>query len=422
MPARLFPTRTKPTARSAALKEAIVASFALDSPAARMRLISFEEADWISVLWWLDISGLALYFFRRAGEIGADQLLPPPVKAGLAERLINNQERMQSLRNEAQAFAQWLEDGRVSYALLKGITLTPYSVQESALRSQTDLDFLVPKRFADQAWHYAQRLGYRLYAKSENTLEFRAGASRPPDLANIYSVRTQRALELHLAKKGSCEAQLLYRREMRECDGAKIYSLSPADILIEQARHLLKHLCGEHTRLSWVLEFWRHVTSRQGDEEFWKTVAFHAPEMTQGDLAMGVAFRLAEDLFGSPQFSLPSQWRRDALPVPVRLWLERYARSLLLSDTIGNKLYALLQRELPNRSHSLRTTRQILLPRVMPAPILDAKPEETYAERSNRYRIEARFILWRLWFHFREGARLALEVSRWRRAVLRAQR
>lgn len=417
-----FPTRIKTTARSAALKQAIVASFALDSHAARMRLASFEKADWLSVLWWLDISGMALYFYRRTVEIGADQLLPPVVTAGLTERLINNQERMQSLRNEAQAFAGWLEGGNVPYALLKGVTLTPHSVQESALRCQTDLDFLVPDRFADQAWHYAQRLRYRLYAKSRNTLEFRAGASRPPDLANIYSVTTQRALELHLAKEGSCEAQLLSRREMRECDGARVYSLSPADILIEQARHLLKHLCSEHTRLSWVLEFWRHVKSSQGDEQFWKTVAFHAPEMTHGDLAMGVAVWLAEDLFGSTLFSLPSQWRRDALPIRVRLWLERYARGLLLSDTIGNKLYALLQNELPSGSHSLRTTRQILLPRVVPAAILDAKPNETYAERSNRYRIEARFILWRLWFHFREGVRLALEVSRWRRAVLRAER
>jgi hypothetical protein len=422
MPGSRFPIRAKPTSRTSALKEAIVASFALDSDSARMRLAGFEESDWLSVLRWLDISGMAIYFYRRACEIGADSLLPPGVEAGLAQRLSNNRVRIKSLLDEACALAAWFHRGNIPYVLLKGITLTPHSVQESALRAQTDLDFLIADRFADLAIHYIHRLDYHLHAQSGNTLEFRAGTPSLPDLANIYSVKTQRALEIHLARDESCESQLLSRRVSREFGGSPIYALSPADILVEQARHLLKHLCGEHTRLSWVLEFWRHIGHLRGDTDLWHRAATSASGLTHGDLAMGMATWLAESFFGVTAAEIPPQWAADALPVRVRLWLERYARTLLLSDTIGSKLYALLRKELPGGAHQQRTTCQILLPRVLPETILDPQPNESLSEKRARYGAEARFIIQRLWFHFREGVRFALETPRWNRAVARIDR
>ncbi len=422
MPLSRFPMRIKTTSRSLELKEAVVACFALDSGMALPRLTGFEEADWLSILWWLDISGMAIYLYHRAREIGADVMLPHSVKAGLADRLRNNRDRMKSLLNEALALAGWLERGNVPYALLKGFTLTPHSVQESALRCQTDLDFLVADRFADLAMHYVLRLGYRFHARSGKTIEFRAGTPSPPDLANLYSVKTQRALELHLAADASCECQWLSRRVMRKFDGAKIHALSEPDILVQQAIHLLKHLCGEHTRISWALEFWRHMRNRRGDSDFWRRAESCAAESAQGDLAMGVAVWVAEELFGGTQVEIPVQWRGEALPVRVGLWLERYMRQLLLSDTIGNKLYALLRKEVPGGTQETRTTRQILLPRVLPAAILEAQPNESGSERWERYCVEFRFVFWRLWFHLREGVRFAIEVLRWNRTAARAGR
>jgi Uncharacterised nucleotidyltransferase len=417
-----FPIRSKPTPRSSALKEAIVGSFALDPGLAVPLLAGFEEADWLSVLWWLDISGMAIYFYDHARQIGADAILPRSISEGLALRLSNNRFRMKSLLNEARVLAAWFESERVPYALLKGGTLTPHSVRDSALRCQTDLDFLVAERSAELAIHSIHRLGYRLHAQSGSTLEFRAGAASLPDLANLYSVRTQRALELHLAKDMSCEFQLLSRREKREIDGVEIYALSPEDILIEQARHLLKHLCGEHTRLSWVLEFWRHVRNRRGDDAFWHRVESCAAGLTHGDLAMGVAAWVAEDFFGGTRAEIPLCRWVEALPVRVRLWLERYAHRLLVSDTIGNKLYALLCKEVPRGLHRRRGTCQILLPRVLPAAVLKAQPQENWWEKRARYCVEAQFVLWRLWFHLREDIRFAIEFARWNRTVAREGR
>jgi hypothetical protein len=102
MPATRFPIRPKPTARTAALKEAIVASFALDPDPAQIHLAGFDESDWHSVLWCLDVSGMAIYFYRQACEIGAVQLLPQIVEAGLAQRLRNNPVRIKSLLDESR--------------------------------------------------------------------------------------------------------------------------------------------------------------------------------------------------------------------------------------------------------------------------------------------------------------------------------
>lgn len=137
---------------------------------------------------------------------------------------------------------------------------------------------------------------------------------------------------------------------------------------------------------------------------------------------MEMAIWLAESFFGCNPADMPRQWGENALPVRVRLWLERYAHDLLLGDTIGSKLYALLRRELPRGVNQPRTTCQILLPRVLPATILEAQANESYSQKWNRYCVETRFILQRLWFHFREGVRFAVETSRWNRAVARIGR
>lgn len=420
MPGIMF-SRAKPTARSLELKEAIIASFVLEPGEACRRLAAFDEADWLSVMWWLDVCGMAIYFLDRAQRIGAGGTIPRRVEASLAQRLKNNCIRMEALRNESHAVAECFASENIPYALLKGITLAPESAPRSELRCQTDLDFLVAERSEQQAIRAIGRLGYRLHARSGNTLEFRAGVMPLPDLANLYTAHTLRALELHLLPESDSESNRLERRVNRDFGGFRIDALAPADILLQQALHLLKHLCGEHTRLSWVLEFWRHVNMRKGDDGFWCGVESLATESMNADLAMCVASSLAAQFFGRPA-GLPERWSAEALPARVRLWLERYARRLLLSDAVGSKLYALLRREVPSAPNETRKTRDILLPRVLPAPLLEPQSGESLTDRWKRYGIETQFLLRRLGFHIREDVRFAVESSRWSRAVAREER
>jgi hypothetical protein len=422
MSRKRIPRRNKTTARTHELKEAIVASFANPGDGAVDGLRGFSDADWKSVLWWLDMSGLAIYFLAQSLEIGAANVLPEWMSEDLAQRFSNNRIRTAALRAEACELARCLEDGAVRYALLKGITLTPDAVPDSAMRCQADLDVLVARRNIWQAIHSVQRLGYGLQAVSGDTLEFRAGEASIPEMGNLYSVRTQRALELHTLAETDGQSSLLKRRWWRTFDDTPIAVLSPPDILVQQAKHLLKHLCGEYTRLAWILEFRRHVQARCVDETFWRTAERVAAGEKNGDLAMGIALWVAEEFFGRMPMELPQQWSPEALPARVLLWLKRYARVLLMGDALGSKLYALLRKEMPRGGEQERSTGEILFPRYLPTPIMRPRPRERLAERLERYAVETDFFFRRLEFHVVEGVRFGIEAPRWRRAAERCVR
>ncbi|WP_197413938.1 nucleotidyltransferase family protein [Terracidiphilus gabretensis] len=382
-------------------------------------VIGFSDADWKSVLRWLDISGLAIYFLVQCQESDAGRLLPEWLVDDLKQRLGNNRIRTAAFRREACELAQLLEDSGVRYALLKGMTLAPESVLDSAYRSQADLDFMVTRRHGRRAIHFFRKRGYRLHAVSGSTLELVAGEPDLPDMANMYSERTERALDLHLLAERDEQPGLLTRRTWRVFDETPIAVLSAADILVQQAKHLMKHLCSEFTRLSWALEFRRHVQARCGDWSYWREVEAIAAGEMHGDLAMGVALWVAEEFFGKVPMEMPRQWSAEALPARVLLWLKRYTRTQLMSDEIRSKLYVLLNREMPSGVIEERSTQKILFPHYLPLPILRSKPREKLAERLQRYVVETDFFFRRLQFHVIEGVRFGIEASRWRRALER---
>ena len=94
------------------------------------------------------------------------------------------------------------------------------------------------------------------------------------------------------------------------------------------------------------------------------------------------------------------------------LWLRRYARELLLSDSCASKLYLLLRRQLPNKSDRKGTAR-LMIPLCLPARITQPAPGETVAGRMARYRIEASYGWQRLRFHLFEGLRFGMEALCW---------
>jgi hypothetical protein len=235
----------------------------------------------------------------------------------------------------------------------------------------------------------------------------------------MYLENTERLLELHLIPDGGKRSGLLTRRATRIFAGARIATLSQADILVQQARHLLEHLCGEHTRLSWVLEFWRHVEARRFDREFWERVEILAAEERIYDLALGASLWLANKLFRCSAMGLPEKWRAEALPPRVLLWLERYAHDLFLSNSTGSKLYVLLRSEVPSGMEEPKKTHKLLLPIHLPERITRPRPDEGLLGRVNRYLVEAEFLFHRLRFHVVEGVRYVIEASRWGRAAAR---
>jgi hypothetical protein len=394
------------------LKESVIASFQRSAFEVATQFRNHSHADWQAILVWLDISGLALYLLDRVQELGIEDSMPAGIRERLQRNLEQNRQRTTALLREAESVAQQFEQAGIPFALLKGITLTPGSVPRPALRWQVDLDFLIPEPDAMAAIEVLHNLNYSLHAKFGDTLEFRSGPSGKPDLANLYRAHAQKSLELHSLRRQEGLPDRLTRASARLFEGIKMPALSAADIMVQQAMHLMKHLCGEHTRLSWVLELSRHIRVRENDGPFWNEVRAIAAAEPQADLALAMSLWLADDLFETTPRIAARQWGADRIPDGVLLWLRRYARELLLSDSHASKLYLLLRRQLPNRP-DVKSTARLMIPLCLPARITVPVPGETLAARLTRYRIEAAYSWQRLRFHVFEGLRLGIEALCW---------
>jgi len=402
------------------LKEAVLASFGSATPEAVARLEEFRPAHWNKVQFWLDASGLALYFLDRLSTLQRQHLLPRSLLQRLQEKLQNNRQRTAALFEEAAAISDAFVRSGLEFALLKGATLVPESTPDSGLRSQWDLDFLIAEEDATTAQYIIRDFGYALDAVSGTTWEFRAGVSGVPDIANIYKVRPYRALELHLLPRPSrAFGDALKRTQMRNLHGRTLPTLSPADLFMHQALHLFKHICGEYTRASWVLEFWRHVQARRCNEAFWDEVKSIAGNEPHADTAIGAVALLTTRTFGEFAPEKLSRWTTDRLPHAVRLWTETYGQRVVLADFPGSKLYLLLRPQLHGeRPTQQADVRRLVIPAHLPPGVTHGRADESLSTRLRRFFVEAGFVLFRLRFHLVEGVRYAIESSRWQKRLM----
>ena len=402
----------RPHSGSRRLKEAVIASFYRSATEIANEFRSYSLTDWQAILVWLDISGMALYLLDRVEELRIEDSVPAEIRERLQRNLEHNQQRTAALLREAESVAEQFEHVGIPFALLKGITLTPDSVPKPALRWQIDLDFLIAEPDETTAIEVLRTLDYSLHAKFGNTLELRSGSAGKPDLANLYREHSQKSLELHSLRRHEGLQDRLTRASVRLFKGVKIPALSAADIMVQQALHLMKHLCGEHTRLSWVLEFSRHLHVRENDYAFWNEVRWIAAAEPQADLALAMSLWLVAELFEPVPLIAARHWAEDQIPDGVLLWLKRYAHELLLSDSHASKLCLLLRRQLPNRP-DVKSTARLMIPLCLPARITVPVPGETVADRLTRYRIEAGYSGRRLRFHVFEGLRFGIEALCW---------
>src|SRR5947209_4605340 len=92
--------------RGEELKRAIIAVFAAADDELPRLLNGYSDGDWARVMWWLDVSGMALYLLHRIRVARAENSLPALVRGSLEERQANNIERTQSLLKEAETLSK----------------------------------------------------------------------------------------------------------------------------------------------------------------------------------------------------------------------------------------------------------------------------------------------------------------------------
>ena len=400
-----------------------MAAFWEPAPSIRARLSEFSARDWESGMLWLAVSGLALYFLDRLTTLGLEECLPPAILFKLRQNLADNRERTASLFDEAITLNGEFQRLRIPFAFLKGITLTPESVPDATYRCQTDLDLLIRESDSEPVYTVLEKLGYELFASSGQTREFKAGSFGLGTVHDIYKARRDRSLDLYLLGESSNGAQMtedrLTRARRRSIQGAMLPALSPADIFVQQALHLFKHMCSEHTRAFWVLEFWRHVITRRDDVAFWGSVRLIAASEPQADIAIGATTMLASLIFGPFAPSELTSWSMDRLSPAICLWIQLYGRHILFSDSPRSKLYLLLREHLVRDSREVRIARKrLIFPIHLPPRVTRGESGEAMLFRLRRYLGQARFALIRLRFHLIEGLRFAIESLRWQRRLM----
>jgi hypothetical protein len=372
------------------------------------------------LLRWLDFSGLALYFFDRMVGMSQQGSLPPFVLARLQQNISDNAKRTQGMIAESIAIQQGFQDLRLRYSILKGLSLCPSSVPRPELRSQFDLDFLVAAESAPAARNALERRGYRLYAISGRSWEFKRNEKPGFSHKDLYKDLQSWAVELHIESGGSLVRSPLERLEWCVKYGINMPVLSPVDLFIGQGLHAYKHICSEFMRAAHLVEFRRHVLFRLDDHNFWKELHNSTSENRQASMALGVATLIATQVMGDFAPEALKAWTVLRLPRPARLWCQMYGDQAVLGSFPGSKLYLLLQKELEGKGiPSKRSVQQSLLPSRLPPPVIRAFPNEKYSVRLSRYRMQIGLIFQRLRFHLVEGLRYAWESHLWRRNMNR---
>jgi hypothetical protein len=395
---------------------ALLLTFCDPMPRQCLQMLALSMTEWERLLRWLDLSGLALYFLNRLVELDLCDLLPTAVFNRLYLNLIDNTQRTRGMVSESIAIQKKFLKAGLSYANLKGLSLCPNSVSKPELRCQFDLDFLVAEESAPEARRILERRGYRLYAISGRSWEFKLNERPGIALKDIYRDLRSHAVELHLEPSVRRSLSTLERLEWRELHGLTMPVLSPIDLFLGQGLHVFKHLCGESTRTAHLLEFRQHVLSRRDDDSFWSELQVLARDNPRASEGLGVVILLITCVMGDFAPKALTGWTVDCLSRPVRLWVETYGHRVALGNFPGTKLYLLLRKELESATLPEKPyPRRALFPSRLPPPVIRAFPNEALPVRIRRYSMYLQLVLDRLHFHVVEGFRFALESRRWQR-------
>ncbi len=387
-------------------------------------LRSLTPKQWRSILRWLDLSGLALYFFDRIAKSQWADHLPDEVFSALERRLIDNTQRTRSMIEESIAIQREFQKSGLCYAVVKGLSLWPNSVPRPELRLQFDLDYLLADDDMQEAQTILIHRGYRPRASSERCWKFIRNEPRCLTLKDVYKDTGSWVVELHEVRADSVRTSPLLSLQRREMFGLSMPTLSSVEVFLRQGLHAYKDVCSQFFRVSLLVDFYRHVLFYQDDDTFWTALHREVRENPQAALGLGVVTLLITQVIGEFAPEAFTHWTVDRLPRTARLWVTTYGRRSVLGSFPGSKLYRLLARELPAEDIPTEVSPpQSTIPSRLTAPVRPDFLREPLFDRLIRfmrlipYRMQLDLIPSRLRFYCVEGLRLAWEKRRWRRLL-----
>jgi len=396
------------------------------------KLSRFGPGEWERTLPWLDLSGLALYFWDNIRWAEAGAKLPTFVMEQLAIRFSDNCRRVDGIAKEFFNFHRLFKNEGIRDAALKGFTKVPDYCPDANLRTQFDHDFLVEPESLQLAESGLRSVGY-VRKKSQEIhphVYIPAGVPEWPRErpANFYSARMARPIELHIKLWESesngisfrLPGDFLDRAGSRTWGGRSFSALCDEDALLFEILHTFRHLLGNWCRLSLLFEMACLLTRRAGDARFWQRFGERIERLPRVPQAAGVVFALAARVFRCDIPDAAQVLAINSLTPPQKLWVERYGSKLAIDNFRKTKLVLFLHREFIDDPASWATlSRGRFVPRWRHAIAVLRSAARSLGDWPYGLRRVAHVIS-RIHHHVSSSLGYAVEISRWRRLRMKA--
>lgn len=337
-------------------------------------LARLTEEDWKKALKFTDRTQLTLPL-----GLSCREHLPDWVRSRIDGNLRNTAQRWERIKTTYRDLAAALAQAGLEFVVLKGFSHCPRFVRDPRHRWQGDIDLLLPREQARQAFQVATRLGYEpITPGDEHPLNHLPTLIRKTGWqwrGEDFDVDIPISIELHFQpwhKENerfgpSGLEQFWERRQEREVEGLAFAGLHPADEVGNASLHLLRHLLHGNLRPSHVYELAWMLHQSAEDVRFWN--GWHGAHHESLRRIEAICSALAQRWFDC---RLPQAVSDEVacLPLDVQRWLDMFSASPLAGKFRPNKDELWLHWSLlDSRAARLDVARRRLLPERLPGPV-----------------------------------------------------
>ena len=366
---------------------------------------SLSEHQWETYLKKLDRAGMVFHFLSRLRLHGDFEATPPRIQVRLKKNLQDQTDRHLLISREFLEFNRSLQEKKIRYVCLKGLTAFPDFVDDPIHHIQSDHDFLIYPEDLECANEVFLGLGFEPVdshsGRNVDHLPTLVKCSGWRWKGNFYDPEIPRAIELHFRLwDAEFEGISIHSLEevwqnsiVREISGIRIPVLSRQDALTYAVMHAFRHLLRNDLRLSHLYELAFFLNRSVHDTAFWNVFGEklrHCPTSLKVTATM---FQLARHCFEPEVSPLVLEFVARYLPPAGQLWIKKFGRKEALSSYRQSKSGLFLQINFTStrREGWLKIWKK-LLPQHLPPKYLGIKIPEGQKTILQRSREGFRFL------------------------------
>jgi hypothetical protein len=401
-------------------------------------IASLSERHWRTYLRKLDSAGMIFHFLSRLRQRGNFHEIPHWVQARLEKNLRDQTDRHGLITREFLEFNRLLQERRIRYICLKGVTAFPDFVDNPIHHVQSDHDFLVCREDLKRANDIFVGLGYEgLDSHSRFNVDHLPALIKSSGWewkGNYYDPEIPTAIELHFRLWDSeFEGIAINSLEkvwqnsiVREIGGIRIPLLSRQDALTYAVMHAFRHLLRNDLRLSHLYELAFFLNHNVTDTPFWNTFGEELEQFPTSLKVTATMFHLARKCFEPKMSPFVQELVTRNLSAASELWIEKYGRKEALSSYRQSKNSLFLHLDFfENQDEILSRILTRLLPSHLPPKYLGVKISDDRKTLLQRLH-EGAYFFWQICtrsvFHISELLGFLWKIPLWELSLSKLQR